>query len=184
MVSNGCLPNYTSLALSDQSEWFEEENSSQKLSTLKEKFTPWREDGIWFFKLMFHVNILQIFYCCLIVFVPFSLSLISSLSSFFCPSSFSPPSYPGLVINSCPGSTSSLPPAGGRLPHCWLGALWCNVCGAAHLSLHICLCTSPRETTLTPRSLEGYLHREGHRGHMVCPSFHDFLIAIFFKRET
>lgn len=110
----------------------------------------------------------QTFYCCFFVFVLSSLSCLSSLSSLSSPS-LSSPSFPGLVINSCQGSTSSLPPAGGRVLHCWLDALGCSVCGAALLSLHTCLCTTPRETTLTSHSPEGYLHREG--GHHITITF-------------
>ena len=106
-------------------------------------------------------NTLQIFYCCFFVFVLFSLS---SFSFLFCLSSLSFPSFPsfpGLVINSCQGNISSLPPAGGRAIHCWLRAIGHSVCGAVRLSLHTCFCTTPRETTLTPHSPEGYLHRGG-----------------------
>lgn len=107
-----------------------------------------------------HVNTPQTSCCCFSAFVLSSLSWTSSLSSPSSPCALSSPSSPGLVINSCRGSTSSLPPAGGRLIHCWLSALWCSVCGAARLSLRICLCTSPKETTLTPHSPEGYLQWE------------------------
>lgn len=109
---------------------------------------------------MHPANTAEIFYCCFFVFVFSSLSCPSSLSSLSSASSPCPPSspsFPGLVISSCRGSTSSLPQAGGRALLGWLGASGCSACGAAHQSLRTCLCTSPRETTRTPRSPEGYL---------------------------
>lgn len=120
---------------------------------------PGRTDGRWFVMVKLHVIKSRTFYCCCCVFVLSSLFWLSSPSSFSSPSSLSFPSFPGLVINSCLGNTSALPPAGDRLLHCWLGALWCSVCGAERLTLHICPCTSPRETTLTLHSPEGYLQR-------------------------
>ena len=120
--------------------------------------------GLWHFMFMPHVNLPKIFSCCFSVFVPSSLSWMSYLSFLSSPSSLSSPAFPGLVISSCPGCTSSPPPEGGRVLRCWRGAGGCISCGAARLRLHICLCTSPRETRLTPHSPEGYLHRQGGGG--------------------
>lgn len=88
----------------------------------------------------------------------FWLFWLSCLSSSFCLWS---PWFLGLVINSCLGNTSSLLPVGGKLLRCWLGAWGRSVCGAARLTLHTCLCTSPMETTLTPHSPEEYLQKDG-----------------------
>lgn len=104
-------------------------------------------------------------FCCFSVSVLSSLSWLSSLSSLSFLSSLSSPDVPGLVISSCLGSTSSPPPAGGKQLRCWPGALGCSACGAARLSLHTCLCTNPKETTLTPHSPEGYL--EGEEGIVI-----------------
>ena len=105
-------------------------------------------------------NTPRTFCCCFSVSVLSSLSWLSSLSSLSSPFSLSSPAVPGLVISSCLGSTSSPPPAGGMPLRCWPGALGCSACGAARLSLHTCLCTNPKETTLTPHSPEGYLQGE------------------------
>lgn len=95
---------------------------------------------------------------CFSISVLFSLFWFFSLFALVSPSS---PSFLGLVIGSYQGSTFSPPPAGGRLSRCWLHASGCSVCGAAPLSLHTCLCTSPRATTRTPRSPGGYLEVQG-----------------------
>lgn len=39
------------------------------------------------------------------------------------------------------------------------------MCGAAHPSLHTCLCTNPKGTKRTLRSPEGCLHERGHCGY-------------------
>lgn len=107
------------------------------------------------------VNTPRLFFCCSCLFVLSSLSWFSSLFAPFSPSSPSSPSVLGLVIGSYPGSTSSPPPAGGRLSRCWQRAWGRSACGAARPSLHTCLCTNPTATTLTPHSPGGYLSVQG-----------------------
>lgn len=144
------LQNYTSAELSD--------------APVPPRIEPFLGvEGHIFFYITFTppAKILQFFSCCFSILVLFSLSWFSSLFALFSPSSLSSPSVLGLVIGSYQGSTSSPPPAGGRLSRCWLHAWGCSVCGAAPPSLHTCLCTSPRATTLTPRSPGGYLGVQG-----------------------
>lgn len=167
LVSNRNALNYTSLELSDLS------------SALRASLPTQHKNQCWLFQKngerLFekrtgekncHTSRITVhFYCCFSVSVLSSLFWFSSLFALSSPSSLSSPSFSGLVINSCLGNTSSPPPAEGRLLRCWPRACGCNVCGAAHPSLHTCLCTNPKGTKRTLRSPEGCLHERGHCGY-------------------